>query len=294
MKQQFFVDTAGTFRTYVYENNRKVVPASAAITITRPGSDAPVVEDVAMTVGADGLLSYDLTAAQNSEAGLNYKAAVSYVHDGKTWYVALFYDVVRSVLTKVITDSDIVTELPQLKDNGWKVRGTAQSGSATTVVDAELKRYEDDYFTGGIVWSADKDETREVVDFESSTGTVTTTAFSSAVTTDRYVLTRSYTREIQRAFEKIEERLERMGRRPHLVLDPYDLREVHIHYSVAEACKGLVTGAGDIWWDLWKEYEQKGDTVMDRMNFKYDSSADGFISGGETDKAARKLRPVRM
>ena len=46
-----------------------------------------------------------------------------------------------------------MNELPQLKDNGWRVHGTADSGSTTTLIDAELKRYEDDYFTGGLAYS---------------------------------------------------------------------------------------------------------------------------------------------
>jgi len=293
MKQQFFVDTPDTFRTYVYENNRKVVPTSAAITVYKPGSKDKLLDSAAMAIAADGLLSYALTAQENGLAGMNYKAVISYVHGGATWYVTLFYDVVRSRLVKVITDEDIVTELPQLKDNGWRIRGVAQSGSTTTIVDPELKRYDDDYFTGGLAYSIDKDETREIVGSLSATGTITTTDFSSPISTDRYILTRSYTKEIQRAFEKIEQRLTSVGKRPHLVLDPYDLREVHIYYAVAEASKGLVVESGDVWWDLWKEYEKKGDEVFSHLRFKYDYTGDGFVAGVETEARVKKLVPVR-
>lgn len=293
MKQQFFLDTPDAFRTYVYEHNRKIVPDSAAVTIYRPGSASRLVDSAPMTVAADGLLSLDLTAAQNGEAGMNYKAVVTYSHEGKDWQVTLFYDVVRSRLVKVITDDDILAELPQLRDSGWRVRGTAESGSTTTIVDGELKRYDDDYFTGGLAYSVEKDETREVAGFDSSTGTVTTTAFSTAISSDRYILTRSYTAEIQRAFEKVGSELERAGRRPHLVIDPYELREVHIYFSVAEACKGLVTAKDDIWWDLWKEYEKKALGLLGDLRFKYDSSEDGFVSGAETRARMKRLVPVR-
>ncbi|MEE9615277.1 MAG: hypothetical protein V3W31_10085 [Thermodesulfobacteriota bacterium] len=293
MKQAFLIDTADTFQTYIYENNRKIVPTSAALTVYKPGSDVKLVDAASMNVGASGLLSYSLTAAQSDTADENYKAVVSYVYNAVTYTLTLFYDVVHSKLVKVVTDEDVVSELPQLKDNGWRVHGTAESGSSTTLVDTELQRYDDDYFTGGLAYSIDKDETREVTDFVSSTGTVTTEPFSSAISTDKYVLTRSFSKEIQRGFEKIEEALVRRGKRPHLVLDPYDLREVHIYFSVAEACKGLVAGHGEFWWQMWKDYEKKAEDTFSGINFKYDSSGDGYVIGSEESSRVSVARAGR-
>lgn len=282
MKQQFIKGTADSFQTYIYENNRKITPASALLTIYKPGGNSTLAVNAAMTIGGDGLLSYSLTAADNAEAALNYKASVTYVHNSKTHYATLFYDVVNSRLTKVITDEDLASELPQIKDSGWRVRGSAEGGTQTSIIDTELKRYENDYFTGGLAYSALKDETREVLGFSSSTGTVTTAAFSAAITPgEAYALTRSFSKEIQRAFEKIEGMIEGLGKRPHLVLDPYDLREAHICFSVAEVCKGLVTAEDGLWWHMWKEYERKAEDAFKRINFKYDYSNDGFASTGE-------------
>ena len=284
MKQQFLKNTPDTFQTYIYENNRKIVPSSALLTVYRPGGDAILVNGGAMAVGADGLLSYSLSASDNASIGVNYKAVVSYVYNAKTYYATLFYDVVNAKLSKVVTDEDAITELPQLKDNSWTVRGTAKSGTATTIVDPDLTRYEDGYFTGGVAYSASKDEKREITGFASSTGTVTTEAFSSTISAgEKYILARSFSREIQRAFEKIEEKLVRLGKRPELVLDPYDLREAHIYFSVAEACKGLITGNNTFWWEMWKEYEKKAEEAFAEINFKYDSSSDGYISGAESE-----------
>ena len=56
----------------------------------------------------------------------------------------------RSRLGKVITDDDLTAELPQLRDSGWSVAGVAEGGSGTAIVDSELKRYCEDYFTGGL------------------------------------------------------------------------------------------------------------------------------------------------
>jgi len=294
MKQQFKVNTAETFRTYVFENNRRAVPSSALLTIYRPGSAEKLVDAAPMTVASDGLLSYSLGIAENSEAGSNYKAEITYQLGAETFYATLFYDVVRSKLVKVITDEDIVNELPQLKDNGWRVNGSAKSGSLTAITDSELSRYSDEYFTGGLATSLDKAEMREITAFVSVTGTVTTTAFSSAIAAgERYALRRSFGREIQRAFEKIEEKIIRLGKRPELILDPADLREVHIYFSVAEVCKGLVTDRETFWWDIWKDYERRGETTFEALRFKYDASGDGYITGSEADSPLHVVRTGR-
>jgi enamine deaminase RidA (YjgF/YER057c/UK114 family) len=293
MRQQFIVKTPDILKTYIYKDNRPVVANSGTMTVYKPSSTEKLIDNAAMTVAADGLLSYSLTATHNDVAGENYKAVIAYVYNSTTYYLTLFYDVVNSILRKVITDEDIVNELPQLKDNGWKVHGTADSGSTTTIVDANLKRYPDDYFTGGLAYSIDKDEMQEITDFVSSTGTVTTVAFSGAIATDKYILTRSYTREIDRAFEKIDELLKRSGKRAHLILDPYDLREAHIMFSVAEVCKGLAIDSENLWWSLWKEYEKSGAEVLRTLEFKYDSSVDGYIAGSERDSVLSTVRAGR-
>ncbi|MBI5903834.1 MAG: hypothetical protein HZB84_10180, partial [Deltaproteobacteria bacterium] len=52
-------------------------------------------------------------------------------------------------------------------------------------------------------------------------------------------------------------------------------------YSVAEVCKGLITANDTFWWEMWKEYEKRADEAFNEIDFKYDSSADGYISAVE-------------
>jgi hypothetical protein len=284
VKQQFIVDIAGTFKAYIYQDNRKVVPTSATLTVTQPGTTTVVVNAQAMGVASDGLLSYSLTTDNNDTLNENYKAVIAYVLGGETFYETLFYDVVNAILSKVITDDDLFLELPSLRPLKWKIHGQADSGSTTTIVDAELKdnqEYFDDYFTGGTAYSIDRDETRDITDFVASTGTLTTIAFSGVISTDKYILSRSFSREIQRSFEKIEEKIVNLGRRPELILDPYDLREIHILFAVAEVCKGLMTINEEFYWALMDRYEEKGEVAFRDKEFKYDKSDDGIISASE-------------
>lgn len=294
IRQQMLVNQTSSFQAFVFESNQKVVPDSARLTIFKPGGSTELVSDQAMSVTPDGLLTYNLTADDNGTVDGNYKAVILYVVSGTTFTAVLFYDVVHSKLVKVITDEDVVSELPQLRTlNGWRINGTASSGTTTTIVDLNLTVYEDDHFTGGTAYSIDKGETRAITDFGQVTGTVTTEAFSGAISTDKYVLTRSYTKEIQRAFDKLEERLRAMGRRSHLILDPYDLREVHIYMSVAEITKGLAVEEESLWWEFWKSYDKLAGKTLKALNFKYDQSEDGFLAGSEEADRFRTLKSGR-
>lgn len=292
MKQQFIKDAAGTFKLYVYENNRKVVPSAAVITVYKPGSSEKLVDAQAMSVAGDGLLSYALTTTHNAVLGEDYKAVVKYTVSGADYYQPLFYDVVNSKLGTVITDDDIVNELPQLRNAGWRVLGTVVSGSTTTIVDSALKKYDDDYFTGGLARNLTSGEDRNITDFVSSSGTVTTEAFDTAAAAgNKYCLYRSFGKEIQRAFEKMEKRLKDKGKRPQLVLDSYDLREPHILFSVAEVCKGMARdGADSFWWELWKDYAKQAEDSFNAVSLKYDSSGDGIISGDEANKHMKTIK----
>ncbi len=125
MKQKFLVNTVEVFQSYVYENNRKIVPGSATLTVYRPGGASELISGAAMTVQSDGRLDHSLSTVENASADENYKAVIAYVYSGVTYYATLYYDVVNSKLHKVVTDDDIVAELPQLRDGGWRYHGTA-------------------------------------------------------------------------------------------------------------------------------------------------------------------------
>ena len=65
MKQQFLFNTAGRFQTYIFENNRKLAPSEAWITVYAPGG-AVLADRAAMDIAGDGLLGYDLSEEDNS------------------------------------------------------------------------------------------------------------------------------------------------------------------------------------------------------------------------------------
>lgn len=293
-KQEILVGVTGTFQTFISEDNIDIVPTSATITIYNPNASTELVSAQAMTVGSDGLLSYALTADNNELIDENYQAVIIYILNGNTEYLApVFYDVVNSILTSVITDDDVVKELPQITEKGYKEFGTSTSGSTTTIVHGDLKRFPDDYFKGGLAESFTQGEKRNITNFVQSTGTVTTEAFTASASTDKYMLTRSYTREIDRALDKIRDRIQQKGQYHALIIDSADLKELHLMFTVAEICKSFVVSVDDVWDMFRKDYQKRADEMFRDFKFKYDVDEDGFIGSGEEDEDYTSLRSTR-
>ncbi len=293
-KPRFLKDRADTLSLYIQEDQERIIPQWARLTVYMPGSTEKLIDGEDMSIAQDGLLSYQLSPAHNSRTGENYRAVVEYSDGTYIGAVILFYDVVLSRPAIVITDVDIVAELPQLADGGWKHTGTAEGGSTTTIVDSALKAYPVDYFTGGRAYSVDKAETRRILGFDPSTATVTTESFSSSITSgERYILTRTFEREIERAFEKLEDTLKKAGIKPHLVVDPVDIKELHLHMAVAEVCKGMSSSREDFWWHMWKEYERKAERILKNTTLKYDRTGNGHIDSTEEITRINIIKAIR-
>ena len=68
---------------------------------------------------------------------------------------------------------------------------------------------------------------------------------------------------------------------------------MHIFYSVAEVCKGFVDDSSSFWWQLWKDYEKKGDDTFEQVNLTYDYYSDGYVMGGDPQKPSPSIGVVR-
>jgi hypothetical protein len=282
MNQAFLIDRASTFSTYVYEDNQIIIPDSATITIRKPNTTVELITAQAMTVEADGELTFALTAGNNDTADMSYQATVSYVVGSVTEDVIVYYDIVRSKLRQVITNDDIRRELPSIKGKEWKALGTVISGSTTTIVDLNLSHYEDDYFTGGIATNLTNNETRKITDFASSTGTVTTDTFTTTNgANEKYVLQRAFTDEIDNAWEKLISMLRESGKFHNLILDSQDLRQVHILLTCAGIARGFSNDQDEYWFAREEKYEKQFQERYKSLNLKYDASDDGVTSSGE-------------
>ena len=292
MKQEFLEDLAGDFQHQIIENNIEVVPSSAIITVFEPNTTNELVTAQAMNIGSDGLLTYSLTAGDNDIHEENYKADITYIDGGVTKKVVVFYDVVKVLLHQVITDEDVINELPSTDNLQWQTLGDMTGGSTTTIIDLNLSTFEDDNYTGGVATNLTNNETRKITDFVANTGTITTETFTTTNESgDKYKLQRSFGREITRAWEKLLNLIRENGKRHALILDSNDLREVHILMSVVEITKGFSNESDEFWFAVWNKYEEKADIRFNKLNLKYDIGDDGTLSS--SDKVVTNRRQTK-
>lgn len=257
MKEQFYFNIAGTFKCNAFVDEVSVIPDSANITVYYPSSVDKRIDNEAMTIDGNGNMTFELLDTQNQLPAINYKVVVDFTYTGSSYSNTYFYDVVYTRLVNTLNDYDLLSELPTLRDNGFKFRGTSDSATVTTLTDSNLKRFKDDYFNGGSILILSTGETRTISGFDSSTGTVTFDSVPVAPISDPYILTKSYKDVRDKTLETIEEELVKDGKRAHLLIDSYDFRFTHLYLTVSAICKSLSTTDKDIWWTLWKEYEEK-------------------------------------
>ncbi len=300
MKQQIQKDLGGplTFRpTDPNDPNRPVTVTSPQVLITSPGG-ATLVALTGTGVSQDTNtkeLSYTLSADDSATAALNYKIRWSYSYGARTFYHSRLFDIVRTPLTISIDDGELLRELPQLAD----LLGKAQGGSTTTLINPQNLVQADDYWNGAtlhILGGACKGEKRSVSDFDSATGTLTVSpAFSAAIDeTSSYALVqRDFSHYIERAFERIMNRLIQAGRRPDLILESRELASLHIYLSLSLICRAFSRDEGDHWWRLSQAYAEDYAGEWDRLTLNYDANEDSLVDAAERDTVAERPEFIR-
>ena len=93
-------------------------------------------------------------------------------------------------------------------------------------------------------------------------------------------------RQRSKAWGHIEKRLIRIGRRPELVLDAWELTDAHIFKTLEIFFRDSGQAVGDGRWDeLSTLYADKFETEWRSINFRYDADEDGRIDEDENRAA---------
>jgi hypothetical protein len=288
MKQQFLKGKVGTIRLTIYEANRPVVPSSAKITLLdSSGATVQTQTDVTAIDSTTGEMTYSLTAVHTATSDLNYKATWEYVVSAVTYYENQLFDVVKSILSIPITDDDLYAELNSLRKDNKQEKGTASSGTASTLVDTKRKE-EDNYWKGGIVEvlsGTGSGQTRNVSSFTQSSGTINVTPnfVTNPDSTSTYRIVKSFSSQIRQSFEKVEDMLYAKGKRQDLILEASQIKFPLIYITIHFICLDLMQSPEDRWHSLAETYWQKFKDSFDSLTLEYDEDESGNIEGGEEE-----------
>jgi len=280
-------DAAGTLSFDALFDNAYVTPSAATVTIVQPGESA--LPDTAVS-GEDATISgsnvsYSLTAAQLANSGKKYRATWLVTISGIVYTFVHYFDVEYKKVPILITDRDLFAESPKLnyEDQQYSLRGTASSGTAGTIVDAnELKGFfKNDVFNGSVVRILDgtnRGAKRRVTDYDDSTGTLTVIpVFDSAIDTTSVYCVFTYFMAINRAVEALISDLRAKGILYNRICDIPQLKELQILYSMRLIFQGKAKQEDDEY-DLQRRYyDERIKDMMDKLVISYDEDNDGSI-----------------
>lgn len=297
MKQEFLKGKTDTIRLSVYENNRPLIPDSVKITLYKPSGSELQAQASGSVDGTTGEMSYNLTATHTADHDTNYKAVWEYVYNGSTYYQTQLFDVVKSKLSIPITDDDLFDELSSLKDQYEQKQGTADSGSTSTLVDAERKEA-DNYWKGGkieILAGTGEGDVRDITGFTKSTSTFSVTPNFSATpdTTSIYRVIRSFTSKIEQGFEEICTMLYNKGNRASLILESSQIKFPLLYLTISKIALDLSDEVDDKWDRLANSYYTKFENSFTNMKLEYDADESGYIEGEEEGMKPNTLRLFR-
>lgn len=300
MKQELLVDKTGTLRFTPYINNRPAIASDATVILKKPGGESLQSSTSATVNATTGEITYNLTATHTDVLGENYIAEWSYTVSGTVYYYVQLFDVVLHKLAITVVDQDLLDEQSDILDLSEAYAGTVDSAANGTLVDDDLKNFDDDFFNNGKVEitnpSTGVKQVRTVSDFVQSTGTISISVnwSSNPDNTYPYVVRRSFQTKIQKAFEELMTEIRSRGFRPALIMESNELHVPLVKKTLAMICKDAIKDANDKWHELYKIYTEEFNTAMSKLKFQYDVDEDGTIAGEhEEDQDMGNLRMMR-
>lgn len=295
MRQKLKVDIGGTLELAYSENSIQQVPTSGTITIYDDGG-AEKVAVTAVTIDAAGKMTYDVAGSVADDVYYNWKADWVFVVGGVTHYRSTLFYVVRHILRNPVVDSYIIEAAPFLKSKNYSSVITADSGSKTTIISVNLTE-DDDYWNGGsaeVISGTNIGETRKVTDFVASTNTLTVESFSAIIdATSKVVITRTFKKEIDRAFERFEVDMKNSGKYIDRIIDNEQVKEYVILLALHFICDNFANDPVDNWTEKAKAYLKDYKTLLASAVFDYDTDDDGNIESDEEKNALMQSEGVR-
>lgn len=274
--------------TFIYEKIRSDLPqliTEATITIYNSAGEEMLAEtemSVAINVATYNVdFSVDPTDLE-WELGENYK--VVYDIDGET--IVYFFSIVNYPFVNPVNDQDLITENPIVKKGVWEVKGQADSGTVDTIIDTERTEV-NEYWYGGIIDilpldDADQVTSHRVTDYDNTINTLTfEPARATAITTENYVLRRSYQSQINLAGEKVVEDLNKNAKRAYLLIDSTQCKRLVIYKFFETYFQALREAEGDKNDLQFKYYSEKYASELNNLKVDYDEDEDGDITEEE-------------
>jgi len=296
MKQQILKDVGGDLLLQYFEEGIQVIPASAKIAIyDNVGSE--VVAQTNAVVDSEGNMTFAITPSIANTIEYNMKADWEFVVGSDTKHDSQLFDIVQYILQNPVIDADILQRAPFVEELNYRFISVADSGTVSTIVNSELNE-EDNYWKNGtieIIGGVNDGEKRKVISFVNSTNTLTVDpVFTSAIdNTSRFVLIRSFRKEIEEAFNVFKVDLKRKGIEPNRIIGSDQIKEYIIVKTLYLICFNFSKDPVDMWKMRADEYKSLYDSMIFSAVFDYDNDDSGNVDPDEGGTAFGQIQAGR-
>jgi hypothetical protein len=249
-----------------------VVPSSCVLNIYEEDGTQLLINET-ITPGSDGTCTYTVESDITDELSEHNQARWTVVISGKTYVYTTMFDVVLSIIRNELLDQDLFDECSALEKFNYCRSGTVDSGGTTYMIDNELMNHAENIYKGGLLEFVDgtnENNSRIVTAYDSSDGKLTwATALSAIVdTTTKYVLKKTFQRQINVAWDELLNYIDNQGFRPALICNSERLKTPHKYFTLAKICYGLMKDVNDSWMVLAEKYEEKGYSLLAGLKFR--------------------------
>jgi len=105
--------------------------------------------------------------------------------------------------------------------------------------------------------------------------------YSPQIASEIWATQTSYDPQIQEAWKILYRDIKNKGRRPHMLIDGSQLRELHILKTFEITLFDFARSAESIHWEKYLAYKERYTDLFDALIIKYDEDEDGLIDADE-------------
>ncbi len=282
------------------DSGAQVYPDTVTLTISREDA-VPIALDNSPVIDADtGIASYtfsvnDSAILNEDVPGFDNRARWTFTEGGDTFERTQYFDTVFAQLRSRVTDSELISVMPQLAANRKPFAGDATGGTTTTVIDTDrLSIFPAEFFLNATIsfQSGSNEGQQRIVtlfDAENSTLTVSPALEFSAANNDMYTLEMSYNPQIRQAWKEITSRTVEWFNKELAAraLDGADFSSPHLSLSLAMASEILIQGKDDQYSLAASRHRQDYEASMSGLKVKLDISTEADGSTITTRELAR-------
>lgn len=281
------VNTTHIFEFKRYDESGQIIPTSGSYDII--DNSGSTIETGSLVIDSDGTMEATFTNTNNTNKKCNFKLAFSFIHNSKTTYDNILFDVVETPLQNLTTDKDLFVYIGVLRDRLFEKGGTSSAiGTIDTLIDSSLSSDSRDWYGARLQLKDGVNSDSRLVDaritaYDVLTGTITfSPSLVTATSEDQsYQLRQSYQTTIDDAFDLVRQDVRNKVGLSSGYIDSNIINTLVTYKALEIISRNNREEQGDKW-DLWSlDYDGMYGKQLQKINEPFDTNGDGSISDQE-------------